>query len=80
MKRRIYLSLLAAVLLGGLTGSGMAQEQHVIASPNPRVEESAPARVVPGELKASKIPAVSAVKATPLKARAKARRKKPRPS
>ena len=28
MKRRIFLSLLAAVLLGGLTGSGIAQQKQ----------------------------------------------------
>jgi hypothetical protein len=57
------------------------EQQHVVASPNPRVEESERTGPVEGKLEATKVEPVAAVKAKPLgkKSKRKAGTAKPRP-
>jgi hypothetical protein len=58
----------------------MTQHQHhSVASPNPRVEEREATGRLEGEPKATEVRPAAAVKASPLKSKKKAPRKRPRP-
>ena len=57
----------------------MKQEKHVVASPNPRAEGKGTVDRIEGELKATEIQPVEAVKASPMKSRKKKRTRTTRP-
>ena len=90
MKRKLFITFLTSAALAcahsqaGGTQNDMPpqntqppqQEQHVIASPNPTIDDSKPAPVEPGKVTSASIQPASATTAAPMKPAAKPKRKR----
>jgi hypothetical protein len=80
MKRKLSLvTLSACAALGGVHASAQEppqQEQHVIASPNPTVDDSRTTTIEPGKISGTKVHPATTQTAAPLKKKTTPRKRR----
>jgi hypothetical protein len=86
LKRKLFVTLLtSAALTGAHAQAGgtqkemprqdaQQQEEHVIASPNPTVDDSKTATIEPGKISSARVQPASATTAAPMKKKPRRRR------
>jgi hypothetical protein len=79
MRRRLSLvTLSACAALAGTRGSAREprqQERHVVASPNPTIDDGKPPAARPGEVSGTKVRPATTTTAAPMKKAARPKRK-----
>lgn len=88
MKRKLFVTLLTSAALSGAQAqaggtqndmppqNAQQQEQHVIASPNPTVDESTTSTVEPGKVSVTRIQPAASTTAAPMKKATRPKRKR----
>ena len=84
MKRKLSLVTLSAC--AALAGAGASaqepqqqQEQHVIASPNPTIDDSRTTTIKPGKISGTRVQPATNTTAAPLKKKTRPKRRRARP-